>query len=324
MNTKKMISAALAAFAAVACETEYVGLSEKADDSVQLEVRLPSKQTKAQVAGIESENAVNDLQVFVFDHNKMLEAYGQSSTSTLKVSCSSGQKEIVALVNAKPLTDVVSMTDLAGRRTLLSDNSVGSFVMEGSTVKTLTTASTVEIPVKRIASRVALTGISVDFELEQHNAQTFQVNSIYLVNVAGDRTYLNAGKPESWCSKMTYESSAPSVTNVTLTNTFISNVSAYTKTHYLYCYPNPTSNDASGGTWSARHTRLVVEAELGGKKYYYPVTLPELKSNTAYSVSMKITRPGSASPDKPVDSLAATFSVSVQPWDDEIVLNETI
>lgn len=324
MNFRRIFWAAAAVVLSVSCnENEVVDHEMYGDKNICLEVRLPSADTK--VTGTEDENKINSLQVFVFDHNGMLEAYAQGTSQSLSLSCSSGVKEVVALVNAKELTDVISLVDLEGRRTYLSDNSADSFVMEGRATPTLRADSTVDIPVFRIASRVALTEVAVDFELSQHNKQTFQIMAVYLVNVAGDRTYLNGTGPETWHNKMARESGAPSLTGVTLTDAYASVSSPYDKVHYLYSYPNPTKSDVSGGSWSARFTRLVVEAKLGGKLYYYPVNLEDgLKSNTAYDVKLKITRPGSSSPDKPVDNVTASFSVSVQPWNDGVAVDETI
>ena len=323
MNTKLLFTAFMAVAVMTGCCKDYMELDIPEGKTVNLEVRLPSQQTRA--VGTDEENKINDLQVFVFDHNGMLEAYDRADGSSLSLSCSSGVKEVVALVNAGPLSDVVSLVDLEGRRSGLADNSPGSFVMEGRATPTLRASSTVVVPVSRLAARVALTEVAVDFELAQHNSQTFQIKAVYLLNVAGDRTYLTATRPDVWYNKMTKDSAAPSITGVTLTNAYVTSSTPYNTVHYLYGYPNPTTSDVSGGSWSARFTRLVVEAELGGKLYYYPVTLEGgLKSNTSYDVKLKITRPGSSSPDKPVDSVTASFSVEVQPWNDGISVNETI
>ena len=39
-----------------------------------------------------------------------------------------------------------------------------------------------------------------------------------------------------------------------------------------------------------------------------------MNQNTAYDISLKVTRPGSDSPDKPVSTLAAEFTVEVEEW----------
>ena len=72
-------------------------------------------------------------------------------------------------------------------------------------------------------------------------------------------------------------------------------------------------------------TRLVVEAELDGKLYYYPVTFKDgIASNMTYDVKIKITRLGSSSPDLPVDSVSAGFTVEVQPWGEVTEVEEII
>lgn len=307
---------------AAGCEGGISPDDDSESGKIRLEIAVPVHETK--VEGSAEENAVRNLQVYVFDHNGMLEAYGYEDAESLSLSCSSGQKEVVALVNASRLDDVVSLVDLEGRKSYLSENRVGSFVMEGRESATLRASSSLRIPVRRIAARVALAGISVDFALDQHNSQNFQVKSIYLLNVAGDRNYLTPTRPGKWHNRIFRESDSPEVVGVNLTNVFITPSSPYNKVHYFYCYPNPTASDESGGVWTPRKTRLVVEAELGGKTYYYPVTLDGIVSNSASTVTMKITRPGSSSPDKPVDSQTAGFTVFVQPWDDGFTVNESI
>ena len=325
MNFRKFALAALAASAFISCEKNHEGQGEFVSESVELEVKIPYVGTRSD--GTENEDRINNVQVFVFDHNKMLEAYASEdgAENSIVISCSTGQKEVVALVNAIPLADVKSVADLEARKTSLSDNTFDSFVMEGRTITTLQTNSSVEVSVSRIAARVVVTEVSVDLEMDQLNSQTFQIKSMYLINVAGERTFLKASEPAKWFNKMQKESDAPSITEVTLTDAYATVTAPYSEPQYMYCYPNPTASDVSGGPWSARFTRLVVEAELGGKLYYYPVSLKEgINSNTSYEIKMIITRPGSSSPDKPVDSMTAGFTVKVLPWNDATLVEEII
>ena len=325
MNFRNLALAAIAAAALMGCEKTNDEQIPDGKTGVELEVKIPIVHTRS--IGTDNEDKVNDVQIFVFDHNKMLEAYakGSGTEASITLSCTTGQKEVVALVNAKPLSDVKSLTDLESRKTNLSDNAFDSFVMEGKVSATLKASSAVEVDVARIAARVAVTEVAVDFELNQHDEQTFQIRSMYLINVAGERTYLNSSKPDKWYNKMKKESDAPAITGLTLEDAYASVTTPYAEARYLYCYPNPTASDVSGGAWSARFTRLVVEAELGGKLYYYPVSLKDgIKSNTSYEIKMKITRPGSTSPDKPIDSMTAGFIVNVLPWSDAAIVEETI
>ena len=325
MNFRKFMLAALAVTAFAGCEKNFEGVDSEGNESVELSVRISGTQTKSE--GTQNENNVKTVQIFVFDHNKMLEAYtaGDGSQGVYSISCSTGQKEVVALVNAKPLTDVKSMTDLEGRKTLLTDNAADSFVMEGRTKPQLRNNSAVDIDVYRVAARIAVTEVTVDFELDQHDNQTFQIKEMYLINVAGERTFLSYCEVSKWHNMLRKEKDAPSILGVTLSDVYASIDKPYNETHYLYCYPNRTEEDVTGGAWSARKTRLVVEAELGGKLYYYPVTIKDgILSNTSYEIKLKITRPGSSSPDKPVDSMTAGMTIDVQPWDDATLVQEVI
>ena len=63
---------------------------------------------------------------------------------------------------------------------------------------------------------------------------------------------------------------------------------------------------------------------MGGETVYYPISLPEVKQNTVYEVTLKITRPGSDSPDVPVSGHAVEFKIEVQDWITGGVIEEVI
>ena len=77
--------------------------------------------------------------------------------------------------------------------------------------------------------------------------------------------------------------------------------------------------------WTPRHTRLVVEASVGGQVYYYPITLPTIDGNTICTINeLTITRLGTSTPD--VDSVigSVSFEITVAPWKNETVQSVTI
>lgn len=196
--------------------------------------------------------------------------------------------------------------------------------MEGEKEVTLTSSASVTIPVSRLASRISISSITNAFTLEYHKNMTFSLVSVYLINVAGDKNYLLDTDPSAWYNKMKNTSDLSSVLFESLNNTTLKSSASYSTTHYFYCYPNHTVADYNDGSWQPRHTRLVVEAKLGTDTYYYPVTLPEVDQNTAYDISLKITRPGSDSPDKPVETGAVEVNVQVMDWIDGADINEVI
>ena len=70
--------------------------------------------------------------------------------------------------------------------------------------------------------------------------------------------------------------------------------------------------------------RLVLEAVLGGVQYYYPISLPELKQNTRYHVTLNIVRPGATSPEQDMDKYAVSFKINVEEWKGPENITETI
>lgn len=319
---KRIFNVALAVSVLAACDVMETHNESCGEEMIELGVSLPAEMTK--VTGESGEDAVADLQVFVFDGSGNLEAYGHAAASSLTLSCYPGSKKAVALVNAPGYRDITSYSGLVAKLSLLTDNAVGRLVMEGETDVRLTTSSSVTVPVTRIAAKITLKSVVNAMELEFHRQQTFALTSVYLINVAGDRKYLSDSAPEKWYNKMKYESGSPSFLWQSLNGKVLDYDAAHSDGNYFYCYPNHTEEDFNEGSWKPRHTRLVVEATLGGTTCYYPVTLPEVDQNTAYEISLTVTRPGSDSPDDPVDTHSAEFKINVVDWIDGGDINETI
>ncbi len=90
----------------------------------------------------------------------------------------------------------------------------------------------------------------------------------------------------------------------------------------LYAYPNENICNADGtdipsADADAKHvdTRLVVEATVGVKKYFYSITMPQMDSNKSYEIeNLTITRTGSEDPNLPTVFYDGEFSITVNDW----------
>ena len=282
-------------FCAAACVQKDmdVRIPDNAEE-VELAVSVPQALTKA--TDTEGEETVESLQVFVFRKDGALDAWSSAQASSLTLKCPAGDKDIVAVVNAPEIT-ISDKTALEEAVTQLSDNAKGRYVMYGSKAETVVASSSIEVPVSRKVARIAIHKITNAFSLEQYQDSELELSRIYLVNVAGDAAYGKDAVPSVWHNMMQLDGSS------------------YSVPHYFYCYPNGTEQDSSDEVWSARYTRLVVEVKVDGLPYYYPVSVPDIKSNHKYEITeLKITRLGSDSPDEPVSVQEASFTVSVQDW----------
>ena len=101
----------------------------------------------------------------------------------------------------------------------------------------------------------------------------------------------------------------------------------HSQEHVFYFYPNPLpeSLDTRSGTWARRRTRLVLEAQIGERTYYYAVTLPESQRNRTYLIEEAVIRKlGSLDPelDEP-GAIDITFSTSPDDWSPVYNVTET-
>ena len=307
---KKSIFAFAAALAAlVACnKNEATPMQPQNQESLvpcELTVGICGAMTKATGVTTDNEAKVNKLQIFVFRGDD-LDAYASvENAKELTLSCTAGEREVYALVNAPDYSSVPGKAALLAKVSELSANTLTNFEMVGSKSVTLPQTGTVSIDVNRIASRVVLKKITRNFTSAALQALDFTVDAIYLVNVAGNTSYDLTAAPSTWYNIAENKGELASLLADTPTAP-ISQGQAYDTDHTFYAYPN----DLAVNT-----TRIVIETTLGTSKYYYPINLPEMAANKSYEIEeVVLTRPGSDNPDEPVSFADATFSINVIDW----------
>ena len=222
-----------------------------------------------------------------------------------------------ALVNAPDGSKISKKSELEATTSKLSDNSLTNFVMIGSKPIDMTPSVNETIMVSRIAARLTVSKITTAFTSQAYKQMEFKVNRIYVVNAAGDVNYkLEKKAPTTWFNKMAYTTSdVDALLYADAIDTKITEATPYDTPTSFYTYPNSTQTDSQAEEFSARFTRVVVETTLGGKTYYYPVSIENIESNKYYNIkNLTITRPGSLSPDTPVSSLECTVSIEVKEW----------
>lgn len=316
----------MAALALVGCNENDVESAEFRGKTVTLDISLDCPQTRSTSSADDS--AISNVQIFIFDQSGTIEAYRNGGNEPMKFQCTAGPKDIVAIVNGPSMAGISTLDQLKQQKSdLLADNAPGSLVMEGHasfTVDVSQTENPVKIQVKRLAARISLGSINVDFETEYYKSKEFKVQGIYLINVAGEKTLLaESTDVNTWYNKLTLEDVGKNSLIYDALSENIADGGSYTGEHNFYCYPNPSA-DSSDATWSPRSTRYVVEAMLGTEVFYYPVTMPVIEQNTAYKINLTIKRPGSTTPDVPVQTYWGEGSVEVVGWGDVNVIDKEI
>lgn len=314
---KGLLTIALPALCILAScnEVEDVsGAGSGLEGTVELKVTAgPSGCTK--VSGIsrldELENEVKTLQVLVF-RDGFLEASGSSVGSTsVTVSCTIGPKSVYAVVNGPDCSGISGEADMRKLKFELGsyvDSATElAFAMFGSVENvSMDASSELVIPVERLVSRVRIDKVSLDFASEALAKQEFVLDSVYFINAAVEAV-LDGVSQAPRVNKKAFDASCERLAFLTCeaVGRKITDGSSDATSRYFYAMPSPPG------------TLIVLSARIGGRRYYYPMSIGAMAANTSYRVSdISITRPGSDSPSKPITFNEMSFSVNVQPWED--------
>lgn len=327
----------LAGLLAVSCDREAPAPGAPSAGPVRLEVRVTGgagTRTTGVVSNSEDGEAkVNTLQVLVFDGDR-LDGYGSSSASKVAtVSCTSGSREVYALVNGPDASGYSGKSAFLAATASLAEE-IDNFAMIGSTTATLQADGSVSVAVDRLAARVVIHAIQNAIENESL-ASSFHIESVYLTNVTGD---VDLGGSSSytvtdWYNRRGHEddNNLGSFTDDNVGQD-LAKGATYSTAHYFYSMPNANPGKvglAEGETgFTPRAARLVVRVTIGGTLYDYPILLPSLQSNHSYEIQLlKITRVGNTDdgghdpddPDdideeKPVEGFEQDFEITVNDW----------
>ena len=202
---------AVALLAGTSCSETEKETAVINDGKVVLTVNLDSgiSMTTRAALNTEGETKINNVQIFVFNKEggRLDSYYNGSESRQVKIRCTTGKKRVFSIINAPSLCSCTDTTTLLAQTTSLSDNSLAGFVMTGQASATLPAQSTVNLSVSRITSRVCIKNISVNFTSEGYKNLEFRINSIYMINVAGNTDYGVTAKPTQWYNKSGHEDS---------------------------------------------------------------------------------------------------------------------
>ncbi len=340
----------LFAFAAFAAAVSLAASCEKSGESVFTEALTgPARislsisgntATKATVAGTDSENAINSVDVFVFfkggEYDGRLDAYARFASAPYDLNATTGDREIYVLVNSEQDADVLAA--VSDKASLLSlgatlaaqkdaSGNPGNFCMTGSVIRSEATANAlvagvnnITVKVSRMVSRVRVLKISRDFESSALAGQSFSIDAVYLSNGVTSGLYGSGFVPaaDDFANKLGVQDAAYDKwyyrpVGVNLANEAEKQMDD--ASFSLYTMPNPIDTDSEEKPFTVRNTKLVVKAALNGKTVYYVIPLGTLESNTSYDIAnLVITRPGSSDPEKKTELASCEFSIEVNPW----------
>ena len=290
------------------------------DSQVETTLFLPSIYVTTQhptKAGYEGYSSISRLDIFVFNDDELrkLDSYSRieaPQTPYITITSGAGDKLVVVLANCKGKSftsaETWSYDALEEVRWHLADEDPSKPVMSGECQICAGQAGYTPLQMTPLLSNVCLDFIKCNFAGRGYRSKTLENASVYLTNIsesseilrqngfrpseienygALDRDFLSTmAHPEMIWSKVTPGQWSPV---------------------NLYCYPN----DSSDAELGSPHTRMVVQGDIDGQTWYYPIEINQegfgyssgphgVSRNIKYSYSLLITRKGSTDPDTPV------------------------
>lgn len=319
---RKISSLTVIALAVCACSPHGVSEPDSPQTAVSEDATVTVSGLVTRASGVSAgdEAAVHSLQVLVFNSDGSADAAGiGSGGGSLSVRVTAGKgKRLWAVANAPDLCDVPSEEALLARVSLLTDNSPDSFVMCGSSVLDILAETAVDISLVRLVARLGVKKITRSFDVEGLAARPLTIKGMYLINVAASLRYDGTADSSLWLNRSGFSSGgADALLSERSLDIRLDNGGSYSVEHSFYCYPNLCEGDSAGASWSPRKTRLVLEAELGGKLCYYSVTFPEILRNRTYTIeNLTLSGKGSPTPDTPYGRDALSADLTVRDWTD--------
>lgn len=265
-------------------------------------------------AGHEGGDGIKTLDLFVFKDDELMELDSYCSISCpptpyISVTSGAGDKVLVVLANCD--TDGLEVPDFWNYEALghisaqLKDEDPSFPVMSGECHFCAGADGYEPVQLVPLLSNICIDFIECNFAGRGYSSTTLKNASVYLTNISGSSEILrhdgfrmtdteNYGELDmSYLSSMAH----PEMIYRDVTPGHWSPVN-------LFCYPN----DDADGVLGSPHTRLVLQGDIDGKTYYYPVEINQdgfgyssgtrgIGRNIKYSYSLTITRKGSTGPD---------------------------
>ena len=285
--TRLVLSAILPALSLIACRQETVP-------------QLPSPTRLRLVTSASRQAEVRHADIFIYDaETGILDSWqnwdGEGGDI---VTCSSASRDRIAVAVANlpdreyRLDEIRTLEDLSKLRCSLDEDHPDAPVMTGQLRVGDGYDEAGILELTPLLCRVSLRSLQTDFSGRAYAGAQIENVRIFLTG-AGCETRLF---PEDEAYPSGYDT--------------LPDASPDTD---LFCYANPALEEGPGSPL----TRLVIQADLLGDTWYYPITIPEPQRNLSYVFDVTLTMTGARTPDEALDAAAARVGLTVREWDEK-------
>ena len=251
------------------------------------------------------------------DATRRLDAYQrfESPDAYVNALSTAGRKIAVLVVNSPAdiygWGEVNSFESLASRRMRLDEDKPSSPISSGMLHLDAGTDGGGKVLLKPLMSKIVLNSLRCDFRGRSYEGAVMDNTRIFLINASTSSTLLQDSLPVQYFNEGREDGASPQFLACEGIGT-VGDKTIFPDAE-LFCYGNPATKDGPGTPL----TRLVVQGDIGGQTYYYPVSLPGLTRGCTVSVDLEITRTGTDDPDAVLQAGVYSAMLSVLPWEEK-------
>lgn len=273
-----------------------------------------------------------DALVFNDDRLQRLDCYQRFDgvgEQVLNIASTSGEKLLMACANSKHTFhdwyEIYSPTGLKGMKIDLEDE-IREFPVMCGAVRFITgenVGQAIELEFKRISAEIVLHSLSSDFTGRAYEGEKLQNIKVYLTNInVTSSIWDETGIPERYMNQGRLNNDdVEAFTDPSLIYQEIDGEVGTTSVYpdiRLRCYPNTCADEGPGTAF----TRLVIQADIQGETWFWPIDINRLEENgdigvhrnTIYRYDIIIRRKGSADPDTAVSTGDIDIKVEIKEW----------
>lgn len=302
------------------------GCSDKALPS-DLTIETPVVSTNSVSSnGIEISDCGSALDIFTFENDRLgrLDSYKRIEEydgNMANIESTGGSKRVFFCLNGQrgryDWSDICSYWSLDKIYVNLEKERADRPTMTGECICNAGESS-ISTEMKALICEIKIERISCDFSGTSYATSTLRNVRAYLINVSATCPilYNQYYRP---IRIINVETLNPlEVKEFTDPSNIISKISVALGKQSIFpdirfiCYPN----NGDDKTASSQCTRLVIEGEIEGNTYYWPITVNNglIERNKSYSYDIQIKRKGVTDPNTPIDTKDLDFVMNILPW----------